>query len=371
MITPGENTTEEFTTEKSEDNLIGNIKALTSSENDKHLDDEFFINYKNAFKDLFKKPNLTTLKYAKRQRDIKHAEGRIGSATQEECFEKIFMENSMFLYSFLHSVVSLIINGTKTEKSNKLVKNQKIAKKPDNVVKTEKTNNNGNDNELKFEKCKLIVKILITWLVPILSIIALYFAIDQNMQIDLISEFFNTHGLDPNLVKIIEKPLNVSTTEKKEQVGEIIKNIYQIMNSTQENAAPVHFEVYQLNRIRKPKVLEECPNFNMLYRFYVLMVFVFYIVAISFMKIKETKIKSNDAKTARQLNISIISFASLWFLSILELFSKTYLFNSSRSNLVTEVFLTLGNLNQLSIIVMNCLTAKEMMKKYNLVEPKA
>ncbi|KAJ3654665.1 hypothetical protein Zmor_013839 [Zophobas morio] len=291
-----------------------------------------------------------------------------------DCFDEIFMENSMFLYSFLHSAVSLLVSTTKTPSTSSVeAKIQKSKKKEDSTSEEIPTQNNGKpetcDKENHTtEKLKLIVIIFVIFLIPVVCIIALYFVLERNMQDNSVRKLLDPNRVDSNKWDIIYKPLNVSTPENKPEINNIINNIYTIINSTRDTTPPTFYDV---STRRRPKQLGSCPKFNMLYRFYALLVFLFYFVTTLYTKVKEMELRTNDAKAARQLHISIIIFAVLWLFSILDMFSKTYLLDSSRSNILTEIFLSLGNLNHLSIIASNYLTAKETIKKYNLVEPQA
>ncbi|EFA03821.1 hypothetical protein TcasGA2_TC013936 [Tribolium castaneum] len=278
----------------------------------------------------------------------------------EKCFDEIFMENSMFLYSFLHSVVSLLMGASKQPEKPTSAKIQQKPTKTDDLEESGSPEPGTEDSQACTNKLKLVVKILVIFLLPVIFVITLYFAMDK---IGFVSRFFDPNSIDSNIWSIIYQPINVSIPEKSQEINDVVKHIYTIVNATRDNT--------KINIYRRPKQLDTCPDFDKMYRFYTLMVFLVYFVTILYTKIKEMKLRSEDANAAKQLKIAIICFAALWFLSVLELFSKTYLFDNNRSNLLTDIFLTLGNLNQLSIIGMNYFTARETVKKYNLVEPKA
>jgi hypothetical protein len=373
-----------FTTEPAEEvNDKTTLSPLTTS---KFPNEEFLQNY-HAFLTNAIKVNLGNKKHKELQKsdtaEIQRNEGNTNGTNfdRDKCFDEVFMENSMFLYSFLHSVVSLIMCVTKqppkdtTDEEIQRVPRQnqnlsEIVEEGSRPTSTKSESSNDAENT-KCMKIKLVMKTLVTFLTPIVSVVALYFAMDQNMQIDFVTKLFDPSKIDSSIWNIIYKPINVSTPDKKQEINDIVNNIYTIVNVTQGYSPPAHFDIYNVNTRRQPKELHECPNFNMINRIYTVTVFLLYFIAILYSKIHQAKTNTDDPKAAKQLRVSITSFATLWFFSIMELFSKTYFFDNNRSNLLTDIFLSLGNLNQLSIITMNYLTAKETVKKYNLVEPKA
>lgn len=261
---------------------------------------------------------------------------------KKNCFEQNFVEISMTVYSFLHSVLALFMNKRKCSNNHakRTSKKESTSDIPDAVYVDSKR--------------RLVVKVLTFYLVPIACIIVIYIAMDQDMQSSF--TLFNPNSLNLDLWNIIHKPLNATT--KSTEVEDVIKSVYNIVNAT------------QIITHRRPKQLEPCPEFTLIRKFITVLLLIFYIVAIFYGKIAQIKLSRTNRKLSQQQNISMLSFSLLWFSSIFEQFLQNYLLNIGRSTLLSDIGLSLGNLNHLSIIAENCLGRTKVLRKSNLVEPK-
>lgn len=287
----------------------------------------------------------------------------------ENCFREILMENSMFLYSFLTCVLSLISNIIQRNKNgNYLTMKEDIPETGHHNTVTLRNSESESNTEKPTKNCKklkMIAKLVTIWFIPILGVILLYFMINTNM-VQLSTDF--------NMLKIIENPLNVSVTNASKEINEVVENVYKIVKNIQPEMispppAKFTFNTF-LENVRKPKeTLENCPIPDIWLRIYVFIVFLFYFTTILYTKIKETKIKQLNTRAAKEMNVSIGSFALLWAPSILELLGKIYLLGTVQSDFFTDISLSMGNLNRLSIIGINYLASKNNLKQNNIVGP--
>lgn len=241
---------------------------------------------------------------------------------------------------------------------------------------TNKNDKNDKDTVVFTEKCKIISQILITWFTPVLCLLLIYFTGNTKIiKTEMVSSSltlpnFNTTRADPNILNIVRNGSNIS------ELNEIVNKVYQIVHQVQRNYTnkpPKAFDVLQVFKDlqRSPKeIVEHCPLLNAPVKILYFLIFVAaYFSVILYSKITEEKIKSRNSETASKLNKSLITFSTLWLPGIIDILVQTFL-AERKSNILTDIFLSLGNANQLITMVSNYNECKKNThNKINVIKP--
>lgn len=346
----------------------------------------------------------------------------------DTCFEEKFLENALFLYSFVHCLISLLNNTlyckdcvgktneteTKVESSNDDSNSEKnetsapvgplfdekdstkqdhnepkvelFQAKKATVVKQKVTDKNEPTDVPSFtpERIKLPLQISMSWIVPVFAVLVLYLAISKETAMDHYPEAnipnLNTTRADPNIANLLQ---NITSDNKNRttEIDKVIKNVYNIVNEVHAKVtnkttyiAPLTVDiVYFLNqRKRDPKqVRRECNIQETSVKFYFLLVFVVaFFLVILYAKIIQVLVKPYNMQTARQLDICLAVFSILWLPSVLDIVFRTYL-DSSKSAVLSDIFLSLGNMNVLYTMAANYFKCKQYIgKNNNTINPK-
>lgn len=238
-------------------------------------------------------------------------------------------------------------------------------------------NESSNEEQLTESKIKSVVEILISWIMPILATLILYFLMTQQMKYennDDISPInipnFNTTRVNPNIMHVMQHP-NSSILDK------IISNVYHVVDQVKKNntnkATPSTLELLQYmshqNRVPKQKKSEMCPKITTLgIKLYYFFIYLAILLGIVFYgKIVQIIAKTKSSEYSNQLNNSLISFSVMWLPSIAEVLIRTF-FDGNKVGILSDIFLFLGNSNQLYTMASNYYQCKRN-NKCNIVEP--
>lgn len=238
-------------------------------------------------------------------------------------------------------------------------------------------NESSNEEQFTEPKIKSFVEILISWIMPILATLILYFLMTQQMKYDNNDDIslihipnFNTTRINPDIMHVMHHP-NSSILDK------IISNVYHVVDQVKKNytnkATPSTVELLQYmshqNRVPKQKKSEMCPKVTTLgiklYYFFIYLAIL--LGTVFYGKIVQIIAKTKSSEYSTQLNNSLISFSVMWLPSIAEVLIRTF-FNGNKVEILSDIFLLLGNSNQLYTMASNYYQCKRN-NKCNIVEP--
>lgn len=347
-----------------------------------------------------------------------------------ECDETLFLQNALLLYSFINCLLTLVFSSrnckkcvrnlpiitpnTKTAKGSSSeinsdssdslspggpyfgekiksanipgsslfeVKPAQLQQSPSSSVKSDL---NVIENESQ-DKVKLGLHILVVLLIPVLSIIILYGIVsfehqrkekDSNKN-DVLN--FNSTRSDPLLLNLIQTPINASYPDHRNDVNEVIKNVYNIVKSVNADnkqraalATKMFDIVHYLNSHGRQHLSNDdnncfdCEIPSKIY--YFVTVIVVYFLTILYAKLSHFYIHLRNTEKAKGLNLCIISFSVLWLPCVLELFYRVYLVHH-RPNIFSDIFLVMGNANKLVSLTSNYLESKKVTRRLNFVMP--
>ena len=248
---------------------------------------------------------------------------------------------------------------------------------------TEKQSTSSNSKEStqepsQYGKLKLVANISLTWVLPVIALTILYSILsgentDVHYDFDYINSMnFNTTRADPNILNIInQKPFNITSADlKSAEINKIIKNVYTIVNEAHKNVTnkkpyftPLMVDIiYFLNKQnRNPRdFAEKCRVSELPLKIYYFFIFVvIYFIVILYTKVTQMAVnfKSGNLNTM-QLNTCILAFSILWLPSVLDLFIRLFL-TRTNPNIVSDIFLALGNTNRLFTMRVNYADSKK------------
>lgn len=350
----------------------------------------------------------------------------------ENCFTKTFYEDALLIASFIHCLINVLKNtlyckkcinnesdvnkeGNTEETLEENMKNEnetgviEVSTSKDDPVpvgplfgeklksdsdleyipnieifqakchsKTQLFKQDYSENWLSTEgKYTYILQVLISWILPLVATILLYVFMSQEMPnnkanstVQIVIPNFNTTRINSNIIHIMNHP-NSSELDK------IINNVYSVIDQVKKNSTnkPVPSTIDILHsmdhhkRVPKQKKTEMCPKITTfaikLYYFFIYLAI--FCGIIFYGKIIQTIAKVKNAEYSKQLNNSLISFSVMWLPSIVEVLLKTF-FNSNKFQVLSDLFLLLGNSNQLYTMASNYFQCKRN-NKCNLIKP--
>lgn len=414
------------------ENLNDTTETTTNvqSTSESNKKDDFLISYQHYIKDLIAQ-KLSNLSYQNRtvfynNKEYKSVKTRTKRAIDlekmeipdDKCFLETFISNALFLYSILHCSLTLI-NNTLLCKMDEDSENKKENENSSNDSSSEKNDNSApvgplfNDSEVSTEtikelfkarsvcslqnvitdgkkgnkKFKLITYIFLIWLLPIISVVIFYNILrSQNAGVEHATNYLNTLNLNstqasPALVNIIQNPTNVTMLKDSVEVNNILKNVYNIVNEAQLQQNTItrkpHYTTSMLmdiihflnHRDRNSKDYKEnCSIQAMSSKIYFFVFIVIYILVVLYAKVKQTAMTSQHGKEKEKLNTCILAFSFMWLPSVLELFFRIFL-TQTKPNILTDVFLTLGNANRLFTMTADYTKSKKVINKSSVVQP--
>lgn len=401
--------------------------------------EQFIKNYQTFIKEFIKQKVSNTSIFNQTFTNMKFGPPKIKTSREikfepeeDTCFYNVFLGNALLLYSFTHCLLTLVSNTLLCRKcietNNELKEESQdcessINSKNDEVLDTsgsvsapvgplfESSNSKGSNDgpDLKLfqaksaqsvpvpdtegikkpvisnqnsAKYKLILHILVTWILPIVGVIILYFSskseqilpnFEQNIKV---KSNFTTSPIEPNIMNLIQNPANVTTNSS--EVDNIVNRIYNIVNIVKEKVdkkttyfTPVMVDVvyFLSHKPRHSLYSDICFTMNISTKLLYLFIFVIsYFGVILFAKITETIAKIKNEEKAKQQNICFLSFTFLWLPSVIDLFYRMFVSQSS-SSVASTIFLALGNINRLQTLMYNHLNVKNYVQKSNFVNP--
>lgn len=404
--------TEIENTESNEMILPSTTEEILNEEKHSSKIEAFLKNYQNMFKNAVKKKNYTERTSSETQhentnnrykREVLNNEKNHTCPTSNE----IFLEHAMLVYAFVQGVTSLInttwnskiINGKEKNGNHKQNKNEEknaeTKRKEDLFIKVESLQENKQDeNEIeesdvkkktdklpdKFNITSVLI-LFIMWAIPLATTLSLNFLMEENpVNSSAVKNQFDLPKLSESIKNpYSNKPLNIVTPNNQTEVKKVIENVYRIISNynkadSSEKSAnePTIYDLinYFNKKIKSP---ETCYKYNRDVKIHSFILFLLgYFIVILYAKYQQMKIKNETKLTKKvksNLNYCIFLYGLLWFPSVIEVFTRTYIDEEGNPNDLTAIFLTVGNLQKIFVNFINVRNVRLAFKNQNHIEP--
>lgn len=302
-----------------------------------------------------------TIEYLKQYQQLlsqlihnKSRQKRSSSFSTYDCLYTTFLRQALFVYSFIRGVTFLF--GVTID--------CRACKKQMSIEdKTSEVNQGRHDS-------KLVICILIDWLIPGISTLLLYYAIMGNdsdgnaISVDFM--YFNK----PNNSDIPTIENTNNTVIYKEEINNIIKNVYNIVNSESKamNSETVKPNIFKLHN-QRPFKENDCRCSTIEFKIYVFLIIILsYICSLFYSKI--TEVKTTNPEKRNNLKLNLYFFALCWVPGVMETFFRTYIDNTVPA-VLAELFTLAGNVNHILINARNVVMVAQQLKNNNFIEPQS